>query len=68
MIRAGGGQELVEQPLQLLALPVGDPERLAGAMAETLDEPRSVPPGDVLEPYTRKAAVDHYLRVIESAQ
>jgi hypothetical protein len=28
VIRADGGQELVEQPLQLLALPVGHPEQL----------------------------------------
>ena len=28
LIGAGGGQELVEQPLQLLALPVGHPEQL----------------------------------------
>ena len=28
VIHAGGGQELVEQPLQLLALPVGHPEQL----------------------------------------
>jgi hypothetical protein len=28
LVYAGGGQELVEQPLQLLALPVGHPEQL----------------------------------------
>jgi hypothetical protein len=28
VIHAGGGQELIQQPLQLLALPVGHPEQL----------------------------------------
>ena len=28
MVQAGGGQELVEELLQLLALPVGNPEQL----------------------------------------
>jgi glycosyltransferase involved in cell wall biosynthesis len=63
-----GPREILQAGRLGRLVPVGDPERLAGAMAETLDEPRSVLPGDLLEPYTRKAAVDHYLRVIESAQ
>ena len=28
VVHAGGGQELIQQPLQLLALPVGHPEQL----------------------------------------
>jgi hypothetical protein len=28
VVNAGGGQELIQQPLELLALPVGHPEQL----------------------------------------
>jgi hypothetical protein len=36
-------------------------------MAEALDRPQGVAPADALTPFTRDAAVDHYLSLIESA-
>jgi hypothetical protein len=36
-------------------------------MMSALDQPRCPVPHEVLTPFTRDAAVDHYLRLIESA-
>jgi glycosyltransferase involved in cell wall biosynthesis len=47
-------------------VPVGDASALAEAIVATLDRPHSQLPPDALAPFSMDAAVDHYLRVIES--
>jgi hypothetical protein len=47
---------------------VGNPAALAAAMRETLDRPEVAVPSDALTPFTREAAVDHYLRLIQSVE
>jgi hypothetical protein len=49
-------------------VPVGDVAALAEAMIDTLDRPGSTVPPDALTAFTRDAAVDHYLSLIESPQ
>ncbi len=46
-------------------VPVGDPAALARAIEEALDCPPAAPPGEALAPFTRDAAVDHYLQIID---
>jgi hypothetical protein len=48
-------------------VPVGDATALAGAMARALECPDRRLPRDALTAFTLDAAVDHYLRLIESA-
>jgi glycosyltransferase involved in cell wall biosynthesis len=47
--------------------PVGDAHALAQAIADVLDRPSNAVPQDALTPFTRDAAVDHYLQIIEQA-
>jgi glycosyltransferase involved in cell wall biosynthesis len=47
--------------------PVGDAPALARAIADVLDRPFDAVPRDALTPFTRDAAVDHYLQIIEQA-
>lgn len=49
-------------------VPVGDPAAMARGILEALDRPVGPIPIDALTPFTQNAAVDHYLRVIESAR
>ncbi len=49
-------------------VPVGDVAALAGAMSRALEAPPTTVPAESLAPFTRDAAVDHYLRLIESAR
>jgi glycosyltransferase involved in cell wall biosynthesis len=46
-------------------VPVGDVAALSGAILDALERPASAVPLDALRPFTRDAAVDHYLRLIE---
>jgi glycosyltransferase involved in cell wall biosynthesis len=48
-------------------VPVGDAHALAEAMIEALERPGAAVPADALAPFTMNAAVDEYLRVIESS-
>ena len=63
---SGPGEILQEGRLGAL-VPVGDAAALAKAMASALDRPAGTVPLDALKPFTRDAAVDHYLRLIEGA-
>ena len=49
-------------------VPVGDVPALSAAMAAALDCPPRAAPAAALEPFTREAAVDNYLRLIEGAR
>jgi glycosyltransferase involved in cell wall biosynthesis len=61
------GPREILQPAGLGRLvPVGDADTLARAIVEVLDQPATPVPSDALRPFTRDAAVDHYLRLIES--
>ena len=48
-------------------VPIGDVMAMAGAIREVLDRPRCPVPNGALEPFTRDAAVDHYLQLIEAS-
>ncbi|CAN5821245.1 glycosyltransferase [soil metagenome] len=48
-------------------VPVGDAPALARAMIQALEGPVSAVPPEALMPFTRDAAVDNYLRLIEGA-
>ena len=63
-----GPREILQEGRLGRLVPVGDAAALAEAMERTLAE-ASVPlPADALAPYTREAAVDNYLRLIESTR
>lgn len=62
-----GPREILQEGLLGTLVPVGDATAMTGAMIEALDHrPEMIPPA-ALAPFTRDAAVDHYLRLIESA-
>jgi glycosyltransferase involved in cell wall biosynthesis len=48
-------------------VPVGDAPAMATAILHELRRPRGAIPNDALRPFTRDAAVDHYLELIEAA-
>jgi glycosyltransferase involved in cell wall biosynthesis len=62
-----GPREILQDGRLGLLVPVGDAGALAAAMLETMNRPRLSIPVDALTPFTREAAVDHYLRLIENA-
>ena len=62
-----GPKEILQEGRLGALVPVGDATALARAMVSALDRPRCPVPSEVLMPFTRDAAVDHYLRLIESA-
>lgn len=62
-----GPREILQEGRLGTLVPVGDSAALAGAMSDALDRPSGTVPLDALTPYTRDAAVDHYLRLIENA-
>ena len=61
-----GPREILDDGRLGAIVPVGDVASLASAMVEALRQPRASYPSEALAPYTRDAAVDHYLRLIES--
>ncbi len=60
-----GPREILQDGRLGALVPVADPAALAEAMAAALDRPSEPLPADALTPFTREAAVDRYLRLIE---
>jgi glycosyltransferase involved in cell wall biosynthesis len=62
-----GPREILQDGRLGALVPVGDAAALAEAMLDALERPAATLPPDALTPFTRDAAVDHYLRLIENA-
>jgi glycosyltransferase involved in cell wall biosynthesis len=62
-----GPREILQEGRLGALVPVGDPAALTRAMLDALDRPAGPAPPEALAPFTRDAAVDHYLRLIENA-
>jgi glycosyltransferase involved in cell wall biosynthesis len=62
-----GPREILQGGRLGALVPVGNAPALAAAITEALARPASPLPLDALAPFTRDAAVDHYLRLIEAA-
>lgn len=63
-----GPKEILQDGRLGALVPVGDADALAGAIVAALAEPAGSVSLDMLAPFTRDAAVTHYLRVIEGAR
>jgi glycosyltransferase involved in cell wall biosynthesis len=61
-----GPREILQDGRLGALVPVGDAPALARAVLDALDGPGDTLPPDALTPFTRDAAVDSYLRLIES--
>jgi glycosyltransferase involved in cell wall biosynthesis len=61
-----GPREILQDGLLGALVPPGDVAALAHAILDALDRPAAPVPPDALTRFTREAAVDHYLRLIES--
>ncbi len=61
-----GPREILQDGRLGVLVPVGDVAGLAGGVLDALTRPRYALPPDSLTPFTRDAAVDHYIRLIES--
>jgi len=62
-----GPREILQDGRLGALVPVGDAAALAGAMERAIDGGRATLPDNALREFTLDAAVDHYLRLIESA-
>jgi glycosyltransferase involved in cell wall biosynthesis len=62
-----GPREILQEGRLGTLVPVGHAAALADAMIGALDRPGDPVPPDALTPFTRDAAVDHYLSLIENA-
>jgi len=60
-----GPREILQDGVLGALVPVGDARAMAEAMAEALARPAAPVASDALAPFTREAAVDNYLNVIE---
>jgi glycosyltransferase involved in cell wall biosynthesis len=61
-----GPREILQEGRLGALVPVGDAPALAKAIVEVLERPAGSPPAEALAPFTRDAAVDCYIRLIES--
>jgi glycosyltransferase involved in cell wall biosynthesis len=59
-----GPREILQDSRLGALVPVGDAPALAAAIAATLDRSVDAVPAEALKPFTRDAAVDHYLQLI----
>lgn len=62
-----GPREILQEGRLGPLVPVGDAPALARAILQALDRPNEAVPPEALRSFTREAAVDHYLRLIETA-
>ena len=62
-----GPREILQDGRLGALVPVGNTQAMTAAMIDALERPVSTVPADALRPFTRDAAVDHYLQLIESS-
>lgn len=60
-----GPREILQEGKLGALVPVGDVAALTRAMLDALEAPSAPVPAEALAPFTRDAAIDHYLRLIE---
>ena len=63
-----GPREILQDGQLGALVPVGDPVALARAISDTLEQPNGKVPPEALVPFTGEAALEHYLRLIESTR